>query len=351
MGRRVDAFIIGGGLAGVHLSLAMIRAGMDPLLIDEAHPMSSSRVAAGMINPITGRRFALSWMYDELQNIFVEAYPYWEKKWDCSFFEKIKIYRSVPDHVLVNDLDARLHDPRYSRYCREMTTAETEDLHSVIRFDHPGYVFDGFRLDTRTFLDHGIRYMKSRNRYIREKFDAGAEIFGGEKFSTEGFVSDKIIYCTGAEILDHGFSKGIRMEPNKGEVLLLEVGHGKFQEIIKHKLFYVPVAENLIWAGAYNTREYEDEKPSEAGFEYLSELVRENLKIPYKIKSHLSALRPTMKDNRPVIGAHPDHPGVYIFNGFGSKASSLLPYFARHLLDVFQGKDELMEEVRIDRFF
>lgn len=351
MGRRVDAMIIGGGLAGLHLSLAMIRAGMDPLLIDQAHPMSSSRVAAGMINPITGRRFALSWMYDELESVFAEAYGYWEKKWHCSFFEKIKIYRSVPDHVLVNDLDARLHDPRYSQYCKEMTAVETEDLHSLIRFDHPGYVFDGFRLDTVTFLDQGIGYMKSRNRYICEKFEAGEKISGGEEFSIEGFVSDKIIYCTGTNILDHAFSKGIRMEPNKGEVLLLEVEHGKFQKIIKHKLFYVPVAENLIWAGAYNTREYEDEKPSEAGYKYLSELVRENLMIPYRIKSHLSALRPTMKDNRPVIGAHPDHSGVYFFNGFGSKGSSLIPYFARYLVDVLQGKDEWIEEVRIDRFF
>lgn len=348
---RVDAFIIGGGLAGVHLALAMIRKGLDPLIIDEGDPNSSSRVAAGMINPITGRRFALSWIYEELQKVFTEEYLYWEGAWERSFFEKIKIYRSIPDNVLVNDLDARLHDPLYSRYCREMTREDTEKLNSSIRFDGPGYIFDGYRLDSASFLDHGIEFMKARHRYVSEKLEVKIDLLGNRDFCHRDFVSDKVIFCTGNGMLKNPLFEWGKMEPNKGEVLLLRVEDWKFRDIVKHKLFYVPLSGNLLWVGTYNTRDYEDEKPSDPGYNHIEELVRENLLVPYEVKAHLSALRPTVKDNRPIIGAHPENSAIHIFNGFGSKGSSLIPYFARQLVSALWEEGEVMKEVRADRFW
>ena len=48
------------------LSYEFAKAGLSFLVIDDGDPSASSRVAAGMINPVTGRRIVKTWMIDTL---------------------------------------------------------------------------------------------------------------------------------------------------------------------------------------------------------------------------------------------------------------------------------------------
>jgi glycine/D-amino acid oxidase-like deaminating enzyme len=52
-----------------------------------------------------------------------------------------------------------------------------------------------------------------------------------------------------------------------------------------------------------------------------------------KILKHKAGLRPATFDRKPFIGFHDKHKNVAIFNGFGSKGVSLIPYFAMNLAD------------------
>ncbi|HXB33647.1 MAG TPA: FAD-dependent oxidoreductase, partial [Puia sp.] len=63
---RVDVLIIGQGICGTFLSRELDRAGLSYLVIDEKRPDSASLAAAGLVNPVTGRRFVKTWMIDEL---------------------------------------------------------------------------------------------------------------------------------------------------------------------------------------------------------------------------------------------------------------------------------------------
>ena len=49
----IDVLIIGQGICGSFLSFELERAGLSYLVIDEARPFAASRVAAGLINPVT----------------------------------------------------------------------------------------------------------------------------------------------------------------------------------------------------------------------------------------------------------------------------------------------------------
>ena len=70
----MEVLIVGQGLCGTFLSLELERAGISHLVIDERRPFSASRAAAGLINPVTGRRIVTTWMIDELLPFAVEAY-------------------------------------------------------------------------------------------------------------------------------------------------------------------------------------------------------------------------------------------------------------------------------------
>ncbi len=348
--QQVDAFIVGGGLAGIHLALAMDREGLVPLVINRPDPYSSSRIAAGIINPITGRRFALTWLYDHLEPVFKEVYQYWEDQWDTLFFEAKDIFRSVPENKLVNDLDAKLIEPAYEKYCRKMTEEEIKVNNAVIHFKPPGYVMKGYQVDTNQFLDQAIKYLKSKGMYREGEFSSSPNQLEQDKFTFEQYRSDKLIWSTGASIAHHPDFSWVKMNPNKGEILHLMPSEGHLENIIKQSAFFVPLNPETIWVGSFNSWEFEDSRPTEDGLDYLKSRAQ-ILKQPFTITSHLAAIRPAVEDRRPVIGSHPKNPNIYLFNGFGSKGTSLIPYFAKNLVEHMTNGSEIPPEANMIRFY
>ena len=71
---QVDFLIIGQGISGTWLSYYLEKANKSCLVIDNNQPNSATRTAAGIINPVTGRRIVKTWMIDELLSFLVPAY-------------------------------------------------------------------------------------------------------------------------------------------------------------------------------------------------------------------------------------------------------------------------------------
>ena len=63
---ETEVLIIGQGLAGTCLSWWLHQAGISFKIIDRPDLNSASMRAAGLINPITGRRLVKTWMIEEL---------------------------------------------------------------------------------------------------------------------------------------------------------------------------------------------------------------------------------------------------------------------------------------------
>ena len=71
---QTEFLIIGQGISGTWLSYFLQKANRSFIVIDNDQPNSASRVAAGIINPVTGRRIVKTWMIDELLSFLVPAY-------------------------------------------------------------------------------------------------------------------------------------------------------------------------------------------------------------------------------------------------------------------------------------
>ncbi|MCB1123318.1 MAG: FAD-dependent oxidoreductase, partial [Verrucomicrobiae bacterium] len=89
---QTDYLVVGQGLAGSALALELLARGKTVLVIDDGHKHASSQVAAGLINPITGRRHALCWRFLEFWNS-LETYNVWSRELGGSFFHKKPILR------------------------------------------------------------------------------------------------------------------------------------------------------------------------------------------------------------------------------------------------------------------
>ncbi len=71
---QVDAVIVGQGLAGTALAWCLLRRGVRVLVIDCAEPFTASRVAPGLITPITGKRLKRSWQWTEFWPVARDFY-------------------------------------------------------------------------------------------------------------------------------------------------------------------------------------------------------------------------------------------------------------------------------------
>ena len=90
-----DYLIVGQGLAGSVLSYLLMRQGKKVLVIDSFDANSSSQVAAGLVNPITGRRIVKSWMADTLIPFAETFYSAVENEFGKLFYHKMDVLEVI----------------------------------------------------------------------------------------------------------------------------------------------------------------------------------------------------------------------------------------------------------------
>jgi len=93
-----------------------------------------------------------------------------------------------------------------------------------------------------------------------------------------------------------------------------------------------------------------NEEPTQAAKEDLISKVRRALNVEMEVLEHDAAIRPNVRDRRPVLGTHPDNNKFLLFNGMGSKGVMLAPYFAKQFVDHIYDDSELDTEVNLNRF-
>ncbi|MFN5986679.1 MAG: FAD-dependent oxidoreductase, partial [Chitinophagaceae bacterium] len=74
MSSPLDYIIVGQGLVGTWMSYYSQKAGKSFIVVNDPTIPSSTTVASGVINPVTGRRIVQTWMIDTLLPNAVNAY-------------------------------------------------------------------------------------------------------------------------------------------------------------------------------------------------------------------------------------------------------------------------------------
>src|SRR5687767_9634928 len=93
---NADVLIIGQGLCGTFLHWYLTASGLKCVIMDDNNERGASKVAAGIINPVTGRRLVQTWMINELLPFAYEAYTSLEKELKRSLISKKDIIDFFP---------------------------------------------------------------------------------------------------------------------------------------------------------------------------------------------------------------------------------------------------------------
>ena len=348
MNEKVDYIVIGQGLAGTLVCCLLEELGRSFIVFDQGHQGTSSSIAAGIINPITGRRFVKSWMYDDLLPIAINRYQVMEKKLNIKLLRPQNILRYLHDTKAENDWLSKSAHPSYRKYILAEPRLDTRGILNLS--GRWGEVTRSYQLDIPLLISNYRDHLKEKSKLREQRFDI--ELFMNRIAVQEiyGIQFEKAIFCEGHLMCNNALFAGSFLNPSKGEILLIRIPGFETLQNVKKKFFLVPWREDYFWFGAKDGWQFEDPHPSELGHELLIKHARELINVEFEILAHKAAIRPTIKDRRPVIGRHPQYENIYLFNGLGTKGASLGPYWAQRLVANIELGDHLPKEVNVARF-
>jgi glycine oxidase len=345
---KTDYLIIGQGLAGSLLSHCLLKKGKSIAVLDNKHKGAASAVAAGVINPITGRRFVKSWRMDELLPFAVEMYAELSALTGASYYHPKNVawlFREleIENNWMARSGDADLEDYISPNFDKHKYVPTFGAITGGVEFQQAG------RTDLALLIKSWKKHLQSQIHYLEAPFDY-EQLVIGESIVYQDIQADKIIFCEGAQAMQNPYFNYLPFNPAKGEVLLIEIDDYPLQDkMVKDGVFIVPLEDGRYWVGSSYNRHYEHEAPTNKERAELEAQLKKMLQRPYQVIEHLAAIRPTVKDRKPFLGQHPQFSSLYIFNGLGAKGSYLGPYFAALMADYLEGEGDLEKEVDIKR--
>ena len=349
--RKVDYLIVGQGIAGTMIAFFAKKAGKKILVIDHAKPDSASKIAAGLINPITGRKFVKSWKIDELLPFAIQTYQEFSELLGEPFFRHKNILRAFADNKVEANWFVRSSVPGFFKYIQdEGHLGEYADLMNLA-FGY-GEVKGGGQVEMKRVIDLYKDYLISLNDYRSEVFDYEKMEIGTTKVIYDNIEAKRVIFCEGIGVQQNRFFNYLPVQGNKGEILIIRIPNSKTEKIIKQSVFIIPMGNELFWVGSTYFNEYDNAEPSEEGMTNLMKRLKRALKVPFEIVEHKAAIRPTVpdKDRRPFIGVHTEFERLAIFNGVGTKGASIAPYWASRFIDHLEKNEEIDDVVNIKRY-
>jgi glycine/D-amino acid oxidase-like deaminating enzyme len=345
----IDYIIVGQGIAGSTVAMQLCKRGYNILVFDELSQNKSSIVAAGLFNPVTGKKMVKTWMAEEIFPALFQYYPEVEKLTGRKFFFPMPLYRPFRSVGEQNEWIGRSEDSGFRKYISKVSTKPgfremVNDPLGGITLKETGYV------DTTSYLLSVREYLLNLGAYRAEVFDEkNLEIFENSvRYGT--VTAQKIIFCQGIRNGSNQWFGTLPIKSLKGETITVQ-SEWKFDVILNRGVYVVPgQIENEWKVGA--TYKLFDTRPevTAEGKEELNEKLADLIRIPFTIKGQNWGVRPTSPDRKPILGRHPKHSSLIIFNGLGTKGVSLAPYFSEVLIRAMENKGTINKEADVSRF-
>jgi glycine/D-amino acid oxidase-like deaminating enzyme len=347
---QTDVLIIGQGICGTFLSRELERAGLSYVVIDEERPLTASRAAAGLINPVTGRRLVKTWMIDELLPFVQEEYRKVGEELGASFLRPARVVDFFPTpQMRLAFLRRYEEDPAGYLHLPE----DEGDWRDRFSYDLGyGLIDSCYLVDIQGLLSSGRRRMVARGVLRAERFDLQELTVEPMRVRYRDVEARWVIFCDGIESSQNAYFSRLPFAPNKGEALVVEIPGLALPEavVFKKGMSLVPWKEGLFWVGSSYEWSFADAGPTAAFRERTEAVLREWLRASFRVVEHIAAVRPATLERRPFVGFHPLYPAVGILNGMGTKGCSLAPYFARQLVQLMVSGVAIQADADILRF-
>lgn len=347
MVQQYDYIIVGQGLAGSVLAWMLIKYGSRVLVIDQLDPASASRVAAGILNPVSGQRMSRAEETDQYVENANAVYDELEHEFKTEYFHSKAILRVFQSGKEARLAEKRFQQSEYREYLEQLNVPDDSsalnDSWGSVRQKQTGY------LDMVRLLDDLREYFRRQDCLHETRLNYADVKPGNGTVCYKQFTTRQLIFCEGAKVTGNPWFADLPFEPSRGEILSLESDEPITREFISRKCWLLPLGDTHYKLGATYCHEFADSSPTDDAKSELLQCLsnmftdgnnEKNTESPVEsltISGQQAGIRPNTSDRYPFIGHHPEHPELVIFNGFGSKGVLTVPWYAtcltRHLLN------------------
>jgi len=348
-----DYLLIGHGIAGAVLARELRGRGQRVLAYDEPRPDAASRVAAGLMNPVAGKRFALTWRAQETLPTAVAYYQQLNEELGADFFQAspiLKVFGSAQEQA---QMLARAAEDPWQGFVERIETNPIERP-GLLALHGGAWLRGGGHLRVEALLA-ALASQGRAEGWLREEtfnWDALVADGTGAAYAPGRLRARHVVCCQGAAALASPHFGWLPLTPNQGAVLDVAVPGLSAAQVLNRGAYVVPgVAAGQFRVGAtyrwppFATVPTDDDQRELAG--RLAGLTP----LPFEVLGERRGVRPAVRDRRPLLGRHPSLPWLSLFGGFGSKGVSLAPRLASLLADYLGGSGELWPDVTLARYY
>lgn len=321
--------LIGQGVAGTLLAWSLQKRGAEVHIADANLAGSSTSPAAGIINPVTGKRFVKSEQFETWYTCACTTYGELEVELNQTFWENRPILRLLGTAEEANDWSIRCAQAEYSEHL-----AEIPDAGAWSPLLKTGFTFGLIQQAARVQL-------KELTMAFRQKMTQKG-YFSPEKIEYSDVQTllktyDQIVFCEGWQAMENPYFPESGFRVSKGEALLLQFAEPPDATLpvpmLKKTMLLTPLADNLFWAGSTYRWHFDDTLPSADGRAYMESYLREMFAVPFEVVDQVAGIRPTMIQRNPIVAQSTVNSHVFMLNGLGTKGALLAPYFAEQMAD------------------
>ncbi|MBX3739817.1 MAG: FAD-binding oxidoreductase [Akkermansiaceae bacterium] len=297
--------IVGQGLAGTCVAWHLWWRG-EPFSLLDREQGGASRVAAGLVNPVTGKNFEPSWRIAEFLPDALDFYARVERELGVTLWHPMTVLRLAASEKEWAKISSKLTEEKVKPWVGGVVDAPDGWVGAV-------EVTGGGRVDTRLFTDASRGFFRERGIYRKG----------------DGATESTNVFCEGAAGLISGKYGPSRCA--KGEILTVRAdGWDESRIRVGGGGWMVPLGAGKFRAGATYEWDDLDEVPTEKGREFVEKIVCRLGGENFEVVDHVAGIRPILRRSEPLIGPLGD--GNWMFNGLGSKGSLYAPAVADRLV-------------------
>ena len=344
---KLDYIIVGCGLAGIAFCEYLRKNNKSFIVFDDGS-QQSSKVAGGLYNPVVLKRFTAAWKAKELLDTAIPYYKELEVYLDVKIIHNLPILRVFNSVEEQNDWFAASDKPILSEF---LSPGIQKNQNSEINANFGlGEVLDVGRIDTSLLIDRYINRLKGETKFLGESFDYDVIEITDKTIQYKSIEAKQIVFSDGFGLKKNNFFNDLPLVGSKGEYIVVSAPKLKLDYILKGSVFIIPLGNDSYLVGATYNNQDKTKTPTPEKKQELMLKLEKMINCEFNVFNHFAAIRPTVKDRRPLVGIHANYKNLSVLNGLGTRGVMASPYLAKQLFNYLENDEELDSQIDIQRF-
>ncbi len=332
--------------------------GWSVALIDRLDVQTSSRVAAGLVTPITGSRAAASWRWNEFYPSADHFYTQVERASGASIWHvepALRVFRSEKERAFF-----------VNKWIEPSPSVDGNSIRakSILHHGTNGWkapfgmssMEPAARLETTAYLSATQLFFERQDAFSTFNLNCDRDIVFDlqsdeypVKISTLQLAGKHIVFCQGIAARENRYFNDLPLHPARGDVLVVLSPEVHIDQVIHHDAWVVPMGGRRFLVGATYDRfllKDQNEQNHVRASLFRDQLMRRWESLTegsflggqHVVEEQRWAIRPASYDRHPLVGPHDSQRNVYCLNGLGSKGTLMAPRLAEMLIDAMAGE-------------